>query len=245
MKLKDSGNLLVTKKEDKFSKTLNKLEMIPFNLNILVSDNYFMLFNLQTKGFLVVDLDDKNPNHDFACAVTTSTKTNYPCARSLVSFQKLDRKASLNEPINYGEKIQLKLHSDLGKTLYIYSSMITPQVYSKYSRNQEVLATNELSYNCAFVLEHPDSTLRYGMTGQPVLINEPFLLRHCATGQLLASDLVEYSNDYGKEYEVCCNSFLSTNKYQTLESEKEGRLKVDTKTRVEKDNNLWLVIDSI
>lgn len=245
MKLKDSGNLLVNKKESKFTKTLEKLELFPIESNYIETGYYVMLANLQTKGYLVVDLDDKNPNHEFACAVTTSTKTNFPCPRSLIEFQKFDKKASKNEVVNYGEKVYLKFHSKLDMNLYLYSSMLTPQVFSKYSRNQEVLATQEQNYNCAFVLEHLDSSLRYSAIGQPVSLKDPFIIRHCATGQLLATDFIDYNNDYGREFEVCCSNFMTTNKYQTLNSEREGRLMVDTKTRTEKDQNLWMVIDNI
>jgi len=74
---------------------------------------------------------------------------------------------------------------------------------------------------------------------------DPFVLRHCATGRLLASDLVDYYNDYGLEYEMCCNNFLSNNKYQTLISEKVGNLKIDTVTRVERDQNVFEIVDKI
>jgi hypothetical protein len=39
-----------------------------------------------------------------------------------------------------------------------------------------------------------------------------------------------------------CNNFLTTNKYQTIGAEKEGKLKIDTKT-LEKEQNMWRVID--
>lgn len=74
---------------------------------------------------------------------------------------------------------------------------------------------------------------------------DAFVLRHCATGRLLASDIVDYYNDYGLEYEMCCNNFLSNNKYQTLVSEKVGNLKIDTVTRVEKEQNLFEFVDKI
>jgi hypothetical protein len=76
-------------------------------------------------------------------------------------------------------------------------------------------------------------------------VADPFVIRHSATGRLLASDLVDYYNDYGHEYEVCCNNFLTNNKYQTLISEKEGKLKIDTKTRLEKEQNVWIVVDQL
>jgi hypothetical protein len=83
------------------------------------------------------------------------------------------------------------------------------------------------------------------MEGQPICSKDQFVLRHCATGKLLASDLVDYYNDYGLEYEMCCNNFLSNNKYQTLISEKVGNLKIDTVTRLEKEQNVFELMDKI
>lgn len=44
---------------------------------------------------------------------------------------------------------------------------------------------------------------------------------------------------------MCCNNFLTYNKYQTLISEKVGNLKIDTLTRTEKDMNIFEIVDNI
>lgn len=239
----------MTKKEAKYATSLKKLEISPFPEGVLTTENYFLLQNLQTKGFLVLDTDDKNGSYDNAFAVTTNPLMNFPCPRSLFKIEKYSKSfKSGNEPeiINYGDKICIVAHENsFTQGLYLFSSLITPQLFSRFSRNQEVLANSDKVYNSSWVIEHPDSTLRFSMEGKPVFINEPFIIRHSATGRLLASDLVDYYNDYGHEYEVCCNNFMTNNKYQTLVSEKEGKLKIDTKTRVEKDQNLWMVVDQI
>ena len=53
-------------------------------------------------------------------------------------------------------------------------------------------------------------------------VTNPFLVKHCSTGACLASDLVDYYNDYGHEYEISCRNFLTPNKYQ-----KDGKLRID------------------
>jgi hypothetical protein len=121
--------------------------------------------------------------------------------------------------------------------------LLSPQNYSRFSRMQEVLVNTELGYNSVWCIEHVDTTLRFSLEGKPVNINEPFVLKHANTSRLLASDLIDYYNDYGNEFEVCCNNFLTNNKYQALCSEKEGRMKIDTKTRLEKEQNIWFVVD--
>jgi len=244
IKMKETNNLLVTKKEEKYADSLKKLEIAPFSEGFLTDGNYLLLQNVQTKGVLVVDKDDKNLNYDNAFAVTTNPLMNFPCPRSLIKIEKYSK--SDTPVITYGEKILFVTHQDIvNQELYLYSSLISPQSYSRFSRNQEVLANSEKGYSSCWVIEHPDSTLRYSMEGRPIPINEAFVIRHAATGRLLASDLVDYYNDYGHEYEVCCNNFLTNNKYQTLVSEKEGKLKIDTKTRTEKDQNLWYAVDQI
>ena len=76
-------------------------------------------------------------------------------------------------------------------------------------------------------------------------VTNPFLVKHCSTGACLASDLVDYYNDYGHEYEISCRNFLTPNKYQQIEAEKDGKLRIDTKTREEYDQNIWYAVDKL
>lgn len=242
MRLKDSNALLVTQKENKYAQTLKRIETTPFQDGLISTGNYILLRNIKTEGFLAVDIDDKSSNYEAAFAVTTNPLINYPCPRSLFKLEKYESKCEEPSPIVYGEKICIMTHSDINPCpLYLQSELVTPRSFSRFSRYQEVLANAQKSFNSAWTIEHPDSTLRYSMEGKPISVSDPFVIRHCLTGRLLASDLVEYCNDYGKEYEVCCNNFLTSNKYQTLTAEKEGRFKIDTKTRIEKEQNLWLI----
>jgi hypothetical protein len=247
--MKETNNLLVTKKEDKYATSLKKLELTPFSEGFLTTDNYFLLQNCQTRGYLALDTEDRNSNYDDAFSVTTNPLMNFACPRSLFKIEKYSKTQKINtqpELICYGDKITFVSHPDSFKnSLYLFSSLIGPQSFSRFSRNQEVLVNSEKVYNSCWVIEHPDSTLRYSMEGKAVAVSDPFIVRHSATGRLLASDIVDYFNDYGHEYETCCNNFLTNNKYQTLVSEKEGKLKIDTKTRVEKDQNIWVVVDQI
>ena len=148
--------------------------------------------------------------------------------------------------IFFGEQIVISSHDLLSNDkLYLFSQLISPQSYSRFSRNQEVLLNSKKNYSSCWVIEHIDPTLRFSMEGQPVPVDEPFILRHCATGRLLASNLVDYNNDYGREYEVCCFNFMSNNKYQTLDSEKEGKIKINTLTKYELEQNIWRIVDNL
>lgn len=243
--MKETNNLLVTKKEEKYANSLKKIELTPFTEPVVQIGNYFLLWNAKSKGFLVTDTDDKNPNYNDAFAVTTNPLMNFGSPRSLFCIEKYATKNESNV-VNYGEKICLVTHPDIfQQKLYLTSSLVSSNSYSRFSRNQEVLVTSEKGFSTCWVIEHPDSTMRYTMEGKPVPLNEPFVLRHSSTARLLASDLIDYYNDYGHEYEVSCNNYVSNNKFQALYAEKEGKLKIDTQMKIENDQNVWMIFDQI
>lgn len=248
------------------------MELFPFkplydnNINkevrYLTANHYCLIQNLKTNGFIVGDTDDKNPNFESAYGVTTNPLMNFACPRNLIKFEKFNNNNSNNishynskksdnsndsgDILKFGDKIVIICHDLLhNETLYLFSQLISPQSYSRFSRNQEVLLNSKRSYSCCWTIEHVDPTLRFSKEGQPILLDEPFIIRHCATGRLLASDLIDYNNDYGREYEVCCFNFLSNNKYQTLDSEKDGKLKINTLTKYELDQNIWRIVDKL
>lgn len=250
--LKDSKGLLVSQKEDKYANMLKHMQLTRMSDGKLWTGQYMMLRNQQTQGQLVVDIDDKNLNYNSAFAVTTNPLINFPCPRSMFKIEKYQTdkhllpKKEVIDPssVCYGDKIIFVAYDEMFKRpLYLYSSLITPLSYSRFSRNQEVLMNEEESYYNSWVIEHPDGSLRFSVLGNQVKIQDSFIIRHCATGKLLASDLVDYNNDYGHEYEVCCKDFLSTNKYQQIEAEKEGKLRIDTKLKIEMEQNIWNIID--
>lgn len=249
MKQKGDNKLIVTSKENKYSQILKRLELTPFpseqdNIAYLTTENFFMLQNLKTQGFLVGDTDDKNPNFDLAYSVTTNPLMNFACPRSLFQIEKYNTFS--DKYIRFGEQIVFSSHNLLTKEkLYLFSQLISHQSFSRFSRNQEVLLNSVKNYSTCWVIEHIDPTMRFSMEGKLVPVNEPFIIKHCSTGRLLASDLIDYNNDYGREYEVCCFNFMSSNKYQALISEKVGTLKVDTKMKVELEQNIWRVVDNL
>lgn len=120
----------------------------------LTTSNYFLLRNERTKGYLVMDTDDKSPSYDEAFAVTTNPMINFPCPRSLFAIEKYDK--TNNDPyVYYGEKICIYSHDNIWKNkvfylliqLYMFSSLVTPQSYSRFSRNQEINMNSDRSYS--------------------------------------------------------------------------------------------------
>ena len=67
-------------------------------------------------------------------------------------------------------------------------------------------------YNCVWKILHPDPNQRNLALGHPVEANQPVLVEHCATAHYLASDNIQYRNDFGSEFEVCVHSYATNNK---------------------------------
>jgi len=116
--------------------------------------------------------------------------------------------------------------------------------YARFSRHQETSVTTVPNYDTVWTIEHLDPNQRYPMKSQVVPVNEPVIIEHCGTSHYLASDLVEYRNDFGIEYEVCVHSFATLNKSQSLALEKAGKLNRDLPTKFQTEQNMWTFVTS-
>ena len=190
-----------------------------------------MLKSKATNGLLVFDSGDKVTSNDEAYGCTTTDKEMGPCARSIVSIQRVEDDGSDNI-VRYGQKIRLEGNSYLiGKKLFLHSTQISPLSFARFSRNQEVSMIAKPIYNTAWKILHNNPNLRVSSLGQPVPANTEVIIEHCATAQFLFSDKIAYGNDFGVEYEVSACSQLTTNKTQALALEKIGKLTVDQPTK--------------
>ena len=253
IRLKESNNLMVAKKENKYANLLKKIPLEPFE-GVLTTGHYFMLRNHKTNGFMVLDIDDKNINYDAAFAVTTSPLMTFSCPRSMFKFEKYDPIKHFNclpeqqsvSQVCFHDKIRIVCHPDAYESpLYLFSPLISPFNYSRFSRNQEVLISSEENFFNCWTIEHIDPSKRLEVQGQPVPSSEPFLIRHDQTGKLLSSDLIDYFNDFGHEYEMCCNNYLPYGRYQKIlpfdmHEDKVAEVQCN---RIEKPENIWSVID--
>ena len=253
IRLKESNNLMVAKKENKYANLLKKIPLEPFN-GVLTTGHYFMLLNHKTNGFMVLDIDDKNINYKAAFAVTTSPLMTFSCPRSMFKFEKYSSDKHFNcipeeQPVDnvcFHEKIRIVCHPSVYETpLYLFSPLISPFSYSRFSRNQEVLISSEENFFNCWTIEHVDPSKRLEVQGQPVPSNEPFLIRHDQTGKLLSSDLIDYFNDFGHEYEMCANNYLPYGRYQKILpfDMKEDKVSEVQCNRVERTENIWSVVD--
>ena len=102
----------------------------------------------------------------------------------------------------------------------------------------------KLGYDTVWTIEHLDPNKRYAIKSQVVEANQPVIIEHCGTSHFLASDMIEYRNDFGIEYEVCVHSYATLNKSQSLALEKTGKLTRDLPTKFQQDQNVWTFVTS-
>jgi hypothetical protein len=95
-------------------------------------------------------------------------------------------------------------------------------------------------YNTVWIVEPSNPLKRKIDHGKPVPANGGITIKHCATGQLLASDLIDYRNDFGLECEVCVHNYSTKNKSQNLALESAGAIASDTPTKFQEDQNIWM-----
>jgi hypothetical protein len=81
-----------------------------------------MLKNKASNGVLVFDSGDKITSNDEAYGCTTTDKEMGPCARSIVSIQRVEDDGYDNI-VRYGQKVRLEGNSYLiGKKLFLHST---------------------------------------------------------------------------------------------------------------------------
>lgn len=129
-------------------------------------------------------------------------------------------------------------------TVYVQSELVTALSAAKFSRHQEVLASSEPSGETLWQILYPETQSRFEMEGEPVPAGAPCVFRHVHTGSFLASDQIPYHNIFGREWEVHCFAYYSTNKTQNLTSEKKGEITGYYTLRRQGLANIWTVITS-
>lgn len=96
-------------------------------------------------------------------------------------------------------------------------------------------------YNTVWKIEHGKPQMRLSSRGSPVEANSPVVIEHCATAHLLASDKLQYRNDFGMENEVNVHSYSTANKSQALKLEQVGKLTRDEPTKFANEQNIWMI----
>lgn len=242
IKNKEENKLAVNQTQQKLAKSFKKVPHSYSEDGLLRFGDKVMCLNKKTEGYLVFDMGDNIITHDEAYANTTSKKANVPSARNIFVLSKAEKDEEyVDDIIRYGDKIRIQANKFMtGKDFYLHSCQISPLCYARFSRNQEVWMHVKKIYNTVWIVEDVNPITRKESFGKPVPANSGIIVRHAATGHLLASDLVEYRNDFGMEYEVCVHNYATKNKSQNLALESAGSIASDTPTKFLHDQNIWM-----
>ncbi len=173
----------------------------------------------------------------------------HACLRSVFTIERADaRDGYPDDVVHYGQEFKVRVHSLLSgrdKPLYLHSEHQNDRKFSQKSRMQEVtwaLKDTYDKYNVVWSFEDPDYTSRLETEGQPVRMSDNLILKHNFTNRWLASDVVEYTNFFGEEFEVMVNNFFLNSKAQVLKNEHEGKTTIDFAQRGQKLENVWVLV---
>lgn len=246
IKNKEENKLAVNQTQQKFAKSFKKVPHTFSEDGLLRFNDKVMVLNKATEGYLVFDMGDKIAAHDEAYANTTSKKATAPSARNIFVLTRAEEDDDfVGNVIHYGQKVRIQANKYItGKNLYLHSCQISPLNYARFSRHQEVCMHIKKIYNTVWVVEDLNPLTRSENHGKPVPANAGIIIKHAATGHLLASDIVDYRNDFGLEYEVCVHNFSTKNKSQNLALEASGNISGETPTKFQMDQNIWMFCTS-
>jgi len=160
----------------------------------------------------------------------------------VIVIEKADTK-SRDDFVRYGDAIKLCSNPYfINKPCYLHSCPVSPQIFARFSRNQEVCLSSKNIYNTTWKILALDPNDRVPLMGEPVQTNAPVVIEHCATSHYLASDLINYRNNFGMEYEVCVHSYATKNKSQALSLEQKGKLIREQPTKFQHAQNAWRIL---
>lgn len=126
-----------------------------------------MMSNVHTKGWLSVDIGERQLGCDGDAFVLTTCKNNPgPIARSVFVInraEKVDIFGS-DDVIRYGQKVKIEMNPYVyRKKLFIASTPQSELCYSPESRKQEASVHSNDHYICTWVIETLDPNFRFEM----------------------------------------------------------------------------------
>jgi len=198
----------------------------------------FQLLSCETNAVISANLADKDPRDPESHSVTCS-QIAQPCARNTFSLVKYTPDQSHNttfmsnfdkEELCYGQTVLIQInpvaqeHFDITqKPLFLTSSIVDTNHFSKVTNNQEVRLTPSTGYASAWKVVPLRAIHREVAEGEPVAAGAAVALKHCATNADLCCLGVNQKNDFGTEFEMCCYTAGSSGKRWKLHKEVLGK----------------------
>jgi hypothetical protein len=104
---------------------------------------------------------------------------------------------------------------------------------------QELFFSTTDNYDSTWQVDHVDFEKRFKGVAEEVRAGDSFLLRHCASGKLMAVSGQSEKNELGKEMQVFVENIDTKNKSQNLLKEMVGEKGADIVNKSYKAENLW------
>ncbi|CAI8035153.1 Cilia- and flagella-associated protein 161 [Geodia barretti] len=151
------------------------------------------------------------------CGVTCSRQLT-PCPRNVFVITSYgEQEAKEGEVVCYGQPVALVTLPDEGGQLGLHSDRATFTKHSRFSREQEVLLEEDISYNSAWKFICFSQDERLETEGTPVPANTRVFLNHCKTNHNLAvHEEWTYKTPFGRELEVTGHTHLNTHKAEDV-----------------------------
>jgi hypothetical protein len=234
LRKKENGELLVSKVRGLLNESLQEVPLSYSKDGYVHIGDHIMLYSVETQGVVSVDLSTKIQSSDEGYAVTTSKLTKAPVARNVFVIEPYGPGQKEGDVLRLGQKFRLRTM----RNLYLHSQPVSTMSSSKSSNNQEVAAVpSNQTHDTVWVAQYKDTNQRFEMEGSEVPGNAEIIIQHAATKSALASQNLDFYNDFGKECELCCNSYISIKKKQFLSQEKQGLCTADIPVRSEAIKN--------
>ena len=114
-------------------------------------------------------MSDRITTHDEAYAVTATADVG-AVARSVVQI--ISAKGDGKGPVCFGDEIRVQANPHIcNKNLFLHSTPVTPMVFARFSRQQEVCLHTKPNYNTVWKIL-PGSGLLKARAGQPIMGSE-------------------------------------------------------------------------
>jgi hypothetical protein len=184
---------------------------------------------------------DKVISTEEAYACTTTLQDLGPCGRNILHLSRVGADDGDNV-VKYGQEVRFVTNPYIfHKPLYLHSTQCTPQVFARFSRNQEVCLSSKPVFNTVWRIIPSDGEASTLM-GTPVQPNTALIIEHCATREYLSNDKINYGNQFGTEFEVSAKRYTVMNKGQQLFNETVGFKTIDYSNKKVTDQNIWQIL---
>lgn len=222
-----SGGLVDATRETQLILEKVRHHSTPYDMAPMAEDGYLrfyapiMLQNAATLGFLSLDIEDRTLQPTGWRVVCSTAPASGPTLRNCFVLvpaptgptDMISAPPEEEDVVHYGQPFFIMTAPELcDQPLSLRSEHKGPHSASKVTgKYQDVFFSPDGS--CAetmWVADFANVEYREDMRDRPVKGDAVLVIRHNHTNVPLASNKAVFYNDFGPEYEVCCNKFLAS-----------------------------------